>query len=75
MVQKTPILYGPRNGASNPCLLHIPPPAEELLSSSTIISLSSFKLDLFLDNTGRFITCDIKINERLITLATIYAPN
>ena len=29
----------------------------------------------FLDNTGRFIICDIKTNEKLITLATIYAPN
>ena len=67
-------MYGPRNGASNPCLLHIPPPAEELQTSSTINSLSSFR-DLFLNNTGRFITCDIKINERLITLAAIYAPN
>ena len=46
IVQKSPILYGPRNGASNPCLPHIPPPAEELLSSSTAISLSNFK-DVF----------------------------
>ena len=46
IVQKTPILYGPRKGASNPCLPHTPPPAEELLSSSTTISLSNFK-DLF----------------------------
>ena len=30
------------NGASNPCLPHIPPPAEELLSSSTTISLSNY---------------------------------
>ena len=29
----------------------------------------------FLDNTGRFIICDIKTNEKLIALATIYAPN
>ena len=29
----------------------------------------------FLDNTGRFIICDIKTNEKLTTLATIYAPN
>ena len=29
----------------------------------------------FLDNTGRFVICDIKTNEKLITLATIYAPN
>ena len=29
----------------------------------------------FLDNTGRFIICDIKTNDKLITLATIYAPN
>ena len=29
----------------------------------------------FLDNTGRFIICDIETNEKLITLATIYAPN
>ena len=29
----------------------------------------------FLDNTGRFIICVIKTNEKLITLATIYAPN
>ena len=28
-----------------------------------------------MDNTGRFIICDIKTNEKLITLATIYAPN
>ena len=28
----------------------------------------------FLDNTGRFIICDIKTNDKLITLATIYAP-
>ena len=73
-MQKTPILYGPRNGASNPWLPHIPPPAEELLSSSTIILLFNVR-DLFLDNTGRFIICDIKTNEKLITLATIYAPN
>ena len=29
----------------------------------------------FLDNTGRFIICDIETNEKVITLATIYAPN
>ena len=29
----------------------------------------------FLDNAGWFIICDIKTNEKLITLATIYAPN
>lgn len=29
----------------------------------------------FLDNTYRFIICDIKTNEKRITLATIYAPN
>ena len=29
----------------------------------------------FLDNTSRFIICDVKTNEKLITLATIYAPN
>ena len=43
IVQKTPVPYGPRNEASNPCLPHTPPPAEELLSSSTTISLSNFK--------------------------------
>ena len=28
-----------------------------------------------LDTTGRFIICDIKTEEKYITLATIYAPN
>ena len=28
-----------------------------------------------MDNIGRFIICDIKTNEKLITLATLYAPN
>ena len=29
----------------------------------------------YLDTTGRFIICDIKTEEKYITLATIYAPN
>ena len=29
----------------------------------------------FLENTGRFIIYDIRTNEKVITLATIYAPN
>ena len=36
----------------------------------------SFQLQRsFLDNRARFIICDIKTNEKLITLATLYAPN
>ena len=65
IVQKTPILYGPRSGASNPCLPHIPPPAEELLSS--LNNNFTFQLQRsFLDNRGRSILCDIKANEKLI---------
>ena len=43
-----------------------------------ILFNSNFTFQLqrsFLDNTGRFIICDIKTNEKLITLATIYTPN
>ena len=30
---------------------------------------------LFIDPVGRFIICDIKANEKSLTLANIYAPN
>ena len=30
---------------------------------------------LFIDPSGRFIICDIKANEKCLTLANIYAPN
>ena len=30
---------------------------------------------LFIDPLGRFIICDIKANEQILTLANIYAPN
>ena len=30
---------------------------------------------VYMDTSGRFIICDVKIEERCITLATLYAPN
>ena len=30
---------------------------------------------MYTDTSGRFIICDVKIEEKCITLATLYAPN
>ena len=43
-----------------------------------ILFNNNFKFDIlktFLDPSGRYIVCDIKTDEKLFTLANIYAPN
>ena len=74
-MQKIPILYGPRNGTSVKFLFTS---YSTYSGGVAILFNNNFTFQLqrsFLDNTGRFIICDIETNEKLITLATICAPN